>query len=199
MGRFLNPDNSSFQDVINSEIYVDKTGLLDYTNSVINTTSKFICNSRPRRFGKSITADMMAAYYSMGCDSRELFMGYDISKKGSFEKYLNKYDVLHLDIQWCIEPAKGPENVVSYIIENTVAELKLAFPDVKVEGRVTLSDMLSQINAQTGKRFIVIIDEWDVLVRDEANNQSVQEEYIKFSQRNFLKVHRLQDILRLHI
>ena len=66
MGRFLNPDNSSFQDVINSEIYVDKTGLLDYTNSVINTTSKFICNSRPRRFGKSITADMMAAYYSMG-------------------------------------------------------------------------------------------------------------------------------------
>ena len=96
MGRFLNPDNSSFQDVINSEIYVDKTGLLDYTNSVINTTSKFICNSRPRRFGKSITADMMAAYYSMGCDSRELFMGYDISKKGSFEKYLNKYDVLPL-------------------------------------------------------------------------------------------------------
>lgn len=180
MGRFLNPDNSSFQDVINSEIYVDKTGLLDYTNSVINTTSKFICNSRPRRFGKSITADMMAAYYSMGCDSRELFMGYDISKKGSFEKYLNKYDVLHLDIQWCIEPAKGPENVVSYIIENTVAELKLAFPDVKVEGRVTLSDMLSQINAQTGKRFIVIIDEWDVLVRDEANNQPVQEEYINF-------------------
>ena len=180
MGRFLNPDNSSFQDVVNSEIYVDKTGLLDYTNSVINTTSKFICNSRPRRFGKSITADMMAAYYSMGCDSRELFMGYDISKKDSFEKYLNKYDVLHLDIQWCIEPAKGPENVVSYIIENTVAELKLAFPDVKVEGRVTLSDMLSQINAQTGKRFIVIIDEWDVLVRDEANNQSVQEEYINF-------------------
>ena len=180
MGRFLNPDNSSFQDVINSEIYVDKTGLLDYTNSVINTTSKFICNSRPRRFGKSITADMMAAYYSMGCDSRELFMGYDISKKDSFEKYLNKYDVLHLDIQWCIEPAKGPENVVSYIIENTVAELKLAFPDVRVEGRVTLSDMLSQINAQTGKRFIVIIDEWDVLIRDEANNQSVQEEYINF-------------------
>ncbi len=69
---------------------------------------------------------------------------------------------------------------------------------MKVEGRVTLSDMLSQINAQTGKRFIVIIDEWDVLVRDEANNQSVQEEYINFL-RGLLKVHRLQDILRLHI
>ena len=81
MGRFLNPDNSSFQDVINSEIYVDKTGLLDYTNSVINTTSKFICNSRPRRFGKSMTADMLSAYYSRGCDSKELFKNYEIRQK----------------------------------------------------------------------------------------------------------------------
>lgn len=180
MGRFLNPDNSAFQDVLNSEIYVDKTGLLDYTNNVINTTSKFICNSRPRRFGKSVTADMMTAYYSNGCDSKDMFMGYDISKMESFEKHLNKYDVLHLDIQWCLEPAGGAENVVSYIIENTVLELKEAFPDVTVEGKVTLSDMLSHINAQTGKRFIVIIDEWDVLIRDEANNQAVQDEYINF-------------------
>ena len=69
MGRFLNPDNSVFQDVINTKIYVDKTELLDYTNSVINTTEKFICCSRPRRFGKSVTAYMLAAYYSKGCES----------------------------------------------------------------------------------------------------------------------------------
>ena len=62
MGRFLNPDYSAFKDVLDSKIYVDKTELLEYTNSVINTTSKFICNSRPRRFGKSITANMMTAY-----------------------------------------------------------------------------------------------------------------------------------------
>ena len=126
---------------------------------------------------------MLCAYYDKSCDSRTLFEGLEISRDPFFTKYLNKYDVIHLDIQWCIEPAKGPENVVSYIIENTVAELKLAFPDVKVEGRVTLSDMLSQINAQTGKRFIVIIDEWDVLVRDEANNHEnnrVEEAVPKF-------------------
>ena len=70
MGRFLNPDYSAFKDVLDSKIYVDKTELLEYTNSVINTTSKFICNSRPRRFGKSITANMMTAYYSKGCDSK---------------------------------------------------------------------------------------------------------------------------------
>ena len=73
MGRFFNSKVNAFQDVLNSKIYIDKTGLLEYTNSVIDTTSKFICNSRPRRFGKSITADMMTAYYSRSLDTEEMF------------------------------------------------------------------------------------------------------------------------------
>lgn len=73
MGRFLNPDNSAFQNAVNSKIYIDKTGLLEYINSVMDTTEKYICNSRPRRFGKSITADMLTAYYSKGCNSKEMF------------------------------------------------------------------------------------------------------------------------------
>ena len=79
MGRFVNPDNSAFQVAVASEIYIDKTGMLAYTNKVIDTTAKFICNSRPRRFGKSITADMLTAYYSRGCDSEKLFSGLEIS------------------------------------------------------------------------------------------------------------------------
>ena len=70
---FFNSKVNAFQDVLNSKIYIDKTGLLEYTNSVIDTTSKFICNSRPRRFGKSITADMMTAYYSRSLDTEEMF------------------------------------------------------------------------------------------------------------------------------
>lgn len=75
MGRFVNPGNSAFQVALNSEIYVDKTGLLAYTNRVIDTNQTLICNSRPRRFGKSVTADMLAAYYSRGCDSERMFSG----------------------------------------------------------------------------------------------------------------------------
>ena len=105
MGRFLNPDNSAFQTAVDSEIYVDKTELLDYTNRVIGTKQAFICNSRPRRFGKSVTADMLTAYYSRGCDSEEMFSPLQISGKDSFKRYLNKYDVLHFDIQWCLERA----------------------------------------------------------------------------------------------
>ena len=79
MGRFLNPDSSAYEMALNSEIYVDKTDFIQYTNRVINTVNGFICNSRPRRFGKSITANMLAAYYSRGCDSKELFSKYAIS------------------------------------------------------------------------------------------------------------------------
>ena len=64
MGRFVNPDNSAFQVALNSRIYVDKTGLLEYTNTVLDTMDAYICNSRPRRFGKSVTVDMLTAYYS---------------------------------------------------------------------------------------------------------------------------------------
>lgn len=73
MGMFVNSGNGAFQVALNSEIYVDKTGLLKYTNKVMNTLQGYICNSRPRRFGKSITADMLTAYYSKGCDSEDMF------------------------------------------------------------------------------------------------------------------------------
>ena len=113
MGMFVNPGNEAFQVALNSEIYVDKTGLLQYTNKVMNTLQGYICNSRPRRFGKSTTANM--AYYSRGCDSEKMFSHLEISKNDDFRKHLNQYDVIHLDTQWCMEPAGGPENVVSYV------------------------------------------------------------------------------------
>ena len=80
MGRFVNPDNSAFQVALNSRIYVDKTGLIEYTNSVLNTTNAYICNSRPRRFGKSYAANMLAAYYSKGADSEKMFSELEIGK-----------------------------------------------------------------------------------------------------------------------
>lgn len=92
MGRFVNPDNSGFQTALNAEIYVDKTEIIGYTNRVLESTDAFICNSRPRRFGKSITADMLAAYYSKGCDSETMFSKYKISQTGNFRKYMNQYD-----------------------------------------------------------------------------------------------------------
>ena len=100
MGRFVNPDSSAFQVALNSRIYVDKTGLIEYTNSVLDTTNAYICNSRPRRFGKSYAANMLAAYYSKGTDSEQMFSGLRISKDADFKKHLNKYDVLLVGINY---------------------------------------------------------------------------------------------------
>lgn len=180
MGRFVNPDNSAFQVALNSKIYVDKTGLLEYTNSVLNTTQALICNSRPRRFGKSITANMLTAYYSRGCDSERMFDGLEISKSDTFKKHLNQYDVIHFDVQWCMDPASGPEKVISYIKKSIIEELREIYGETVSDRITSLAEALSCINAATGRKFIIIIDEWDVLIRDEAANQAVQEEYINF-------------------
>ena len=180
MGRFLNPDNGAFSEAVNSEIYIDKTRLLEYINRVINTTSKFICNSRPRRFGKSMTADMLSAYYSRGCDSKELFKNYEISTVSSYEKNLNKYDVIHFDVQWCMMDAEDTDHVVDYINEGILQELREAYGQIIPDAVRTAYGAMSYIKAATGNKFVVIIDEWDVLIRDEAANEAVLQDYINF-------------------
>lgn len=119
MGMFLNPSNAAFQKAVNSKIYVDKTGLLKYTNNVVNTQQAFICNSRPRRFGKSMAADMLLAYYSKNNDSRELFAGLEIHGSADFEKYLNKYDVIYFDAQECIDYAQNIEDSVAGAVDSS--------------------------------------------------------------------------------
>lgn len=98
MGVYLNPDNDGFWQAVRSEIYVDKTGLIAFTNKCLNTEQKYICVSRPRRFGKSMALKMLAAYYSKGCDSRDLFRGFQIENQETFGEYLNQYDVIYLNM-----------------------------------------------------------------------------------------------------
>mgnify|MGYP000678943385 CR=1 FL=1 len=180
MGRFVNPDNSAFQVALNSRIYVDKTGLIEYTNSVLNTTNAYICNSRPRRFGKSYAANMLAAYYSKGADSEKMFSELEIGKNEDFKKHLNKYDVIHIDIQWFLANCDDVDNVVKHIAEAVLDELRVAYPGILPPEIFSLPDALSRIKDKTGQKFIVIVDEWDVLIRDESANKKVQDEYIRF-------------------
>lgn len=180
MGRFVNPGNGAFQTAINAEIYVDKTGLLVFTNRVLATPQAFICNSRPRRFGKSMAANMLTAYYSKGCNSEKLFSGLDIEKNPDFKKYLNKYDVIHFDLQWCVGQAGCAEKTVSFITQAVLKELRGIYQGIIPKEVNNIAGALSYINAATENRFIVIIDEWDVLIRDKAQNKAVQSEYIDF-------------------
>ena len=180
MGRFVNPDNSAFQVALNSRIYVDKTSLIEYTNSVLDTTNAYICNSRPRRFGKSYAANMLAAYYSKGADSEKMFSGLKISKEIDFKKHLNKYDVIHIDIQWFLANCGDADKVVSFITQSVLDELRNIYPDVLPQTVITLPDALSRVKECTGQKFVVIIDEWDAIIRDDTITEKIQDEYLNF-------------------
>ena len=176
MGNYLNIGNAGFQSV-RKGLYVDKTGMISFINHTLGTMDKLTCVSRPRRFGKSFAAKMLCAYYDKSCDSRALFEGLEISKDSSFEKYLNKYDVIYLDITLFIAGASDIRNVVSDLQLKVMNELQMAYSELKKES--TLYETLSSITDATGNKFIIIIDEWDALFREAKNDTELQKEYIQ--------------------
>ena len=127
---YINDGKLNFQNILLSE-YIDKSSLISYTNkSLYSPSTKFLCVSRPRRVGKSYTANMLAAYYSKGCDSHDLFSKLEISKEESYEKYINKFNVITLDIQSMIALNQGAKGVVSYIQKSVCKELADEFSDI---------------------------------------------------------------------
>ena len=181
MGTYVNPGNTAFREAINSKIYIDKTKLIAYTNSVLNTNQKNICVSRPRRFGKSMAADMLAAYYSQGCDSSELFSGTKIENDKSFRPHLNRHNVIRLDIQRFLEKEQDLDTFIDEIEKRVISDLTREFSDFQnftVDSR--LKTMLEQIFAETEKGFIFIIDEWDCVFRMAKDHKEKQKEYLDF-------------------
>ncbi|MCD7804999.1 MAG: ATP-binding protein [Oscillospiraceae bacterium] len=178
MGLYLNPGKESFQQICNG-IYVDKTDMIDYVNSTIGTPAKLTCFSRPRRFGKSFAAKMLCAYYDKSCDSRELFDGLKISKMDSFEKYLNKYDVIYLDITRFISTVGTLSDVVKRLQADVIEELKSAYPLYVKEDEKALANALFAISHRTGNKFVIIIDEWDALFREAKDDDNLQKEYVQ--------------------
>lgn len=180
MGLYLNPDAAKFQEVVNSEIYVDKTGLIKYTNNVLHTLQKYICISRPRRFGKSIAANMLTAYYSKGCNSRELFSTFEIAEDESFEKYLNKYNTISVNMQKFLSRSQNIYEVIERMKKMVMRELKREYPDVDYFDDTDLIESMQDIYAQEGCSFIVIIDEWDCIFREYKTDKKAQEKYLDF-------------------
>lgn len=181
MGTYVNPGNAAFREAINSKIYIDKTELIAYTNSVLNTKQKNICVSRPRRFGKSMAADMLAAYYSRGCNSAELFAGTKIEAEKSFSSHLNRHSVIRLDVQRFLEKERDLDTFIDEIEKKVISDLSREFPDFEnFTADSRLKTLLEQIFAETGKGFIFVIDEWDCVFRMAKDQKEKQKEYLDF-------------------
>ena len=177
MGRYLNLGNAGFQS-IRRDLYVDKSGLISYINQTLGTPNKLTCVSRPRRFGKSFTAKMLCAYYDKSCDSKELFADLKIAADSSYQKYLNRYNVIYLDLTWFISVAGDLRDTVKYMQKEVVKELSENFPCATKE-QESLPLALLDICEAVSQKFIMIIDEWDAFFREAKEMEGLQREYLQ--------------------
>lgn len=180
MGIYLNPGNTMFRQALRSKIYVDKTGLIAYANEVLDTEQKNICISRPRRFGKSMAAHMLCAYYDRTCDSRAMFSSLKIAEDASFAEHLNQYDVIFLNIQNFVTGAKDIDEVIAKLQKEILRDIREVYPSLKEEWLDNLPNALEHIYAETQVGFVFILDEWDCIFRMHQHDIEAQKMYLDF-------------------
>ncbi len=166
MGIYLNPSNSNFKETLRAPIYVDKTMMIAAIEQLAQRNDKYLCVSRPRRFGKTIAGNMLAAYYSKGCDSRELFKPLKISSWEGFSENLNKFNVIKVDVNGEYRTAMKPENLIIKLTSSVREEFAEEFKGITFTEDDSIANCMQKVFAKTGEQFVVIMDEYDVLVRE---------------------------------
>ncbi len=179
MGIYLNPGNDNFKGFLKAPIYVDKTMMLEKLNGFIDRENKYVCISRPRRFGKTIAGEMISAYYSKGCDSHTLFENLKISKAPGYEEKLNKYNVIKIDMNSEYQNSRDKEKLLSTLEANIAAEMVSQFPGCGINPEDSLANNILRVFSNTGETFIILIDEYDVLVREQVP-QALFDEFLSF-------------------
>ncbi len=179
MGVYLNPNNDNFKATLTREIYVDKTMMISVVNQFMANDNKYICISRPRRFGKTIAGNMLSAYFSKGADSRELFAPYKISSDPSFETNLNRLNVIKIDMNSEYRIERKKEELLDNLTDRVLAEMRTQFPTVVINEKGAIAQAIIDVHAALGEQFVIIIDEYDVLVRENVP-ESLFTQYLDF-------------------
>lgn len=182
MGNFIDKGSDGFSSVLNSN-FVDKSLLIEEVNAVMLTENRYLCVTRARRFGKSVAVKMLNAYYDRSCDSRPLFEGLKISSKPDFEKHLNHFPVLYLDMTDFVTKYGDDVNLVKRIKQDVCEELLSVYEGVSMGANDDLMDLLVSIVDHTGEKFVCLIDEWDALCRE--GYEELVDEYVVFLRRLF--------------
>ncbi len=194
MGFYLNPGNGSFKEALNTDIYVDKTEMILYVNRVVSTKKKYMSVSRPRRFGKTMAADMLCAYYDRTACSKDLFESCKISQNHSngneddlpWNIYLGQFDVIRLVMTNFLKSKLSMEDSLNKMQKLVMRELVREYPDIDYYDKDDLIQSMADIYSETGQRFVIIIDEWDAAFREYKDDLSGQKQYLDFL-RDWLK------------
>ena len=178
MGDYVNPSFRKFQLSINSDIYIDKSELISVTNRLVDTEDRFVCISRPRRFGKTMGLNMLAAYYgSVPCD---LFENLKIAKHPSYEKHLNQYNVVKINMQDFLSKTDSIDELLSSLQSSITEELVEEYPDVKYRDKSDFIRIFMDLYRESNRPFVILIDEWDCIFRRFKDDFEAQRKYLDF-------------------
>lgn len=180
MGSYLNPGNFSFRGSLRSKIYVDKSELIAKTNEALCTEQRYICVSRPRRFGKSMAANMLAAYYDRSENIEELFRNLAISKDSSYKENLNQYDVIKINMQEFLSMSGTMEEMLEMLKKYIVLDFEETYPQVRFRDEKNLIQVMKDVFSYTRCPFVILIDEWDCLFREYKQDREAQKKYLDF-------------------
>ncbi|MCL2323519.1 MAG: ATP-binding protein [Oscillospiraceae bacterium] len=187
MGFYFNPPNIGFKESLCSEIYVDKSGIIAYTNKVICTQQKYICISRPRRFGKTMTADMLTAYYGLGLNSYQMFANLKIANDSSFKEHLNKYNVIFFNMSEFLSESFGIKDMLENIKGKVAENISKDYPEININySKESLASILQTLFEVSGIQIVFVIDEWDCIFRENQDDKESQKIYLDFL-KNLLK------------
>jgi hypothetical protein len=165
-----------FQMTANSEIFVDKSLLIEKISEVIGKGCQYICITRPRRFGKTMNANMLGAYYTKGYDSHPFFDKLAVAGTREYEKHMNQYNVIHIDFSRQPDLCETYEDYIRDIIETLKEDLREAYPRLGSREYKSISRMLSD----TQDTFIFILDEWDSVFYESFMTNSDRSSFLKF-------------------
>ena len=181
MALYLNVGNESFQESLDSPIYVDKSPLIEILNKSIKTKNKYFCLSRPRRFGKSVTAQMICSYYAKGQDCSPLFDDRKIASFDDYKKHLNQYDVIFINMTDEFNDSGCDVNkMISSITKSVVDELKEAYPQIDFKSPDILHKTLKEVFSQSKVPFVIVIDEWDCIMREKKEDPDSLKQYLEW-------------------
>ena len=179
MGIYINPGNENLKRSLNSEIFIDKSLILKRFCRLLNTNQHFVCVSRPRRFGKTSVRDLMAAFFSKGCDSKELFSNLKIASEPCFKENLNKFNVVTIDLGAFYSRAENKNETLKDLKNKLRRDFRKEFPDVEFDENESIAGIITEVYDYTKEQFVIIIDEYDTLVR-ESENDELLDEYRSF-------------------
>ena len=181
VGMYIDVVADNFKMAITDDIYVDKTMLISLLNKVVCKKNRYICISRPRRFGKSLTAAMLCAYYSKAYDSNDLFKNFKIASDPSFKEHLNKYHTIFLDISNEFNKVKKDVGqLITRLTSKIAKELKNLYVDIDFDDDLVLSEYLTQVYIQKQEKFVIIIDEYDAILREKQGDIEAIKEYLEW-------------------